>query len=97
MSVVSAGDQVVTEEKYTVRKANGEVLAPGTYFVIKQSDLFAVSGLWSYAHALATVLDLADTRDILTQDEYEGLRNAADRASVLATVWQQATSRKLPN
>lgn len=97
MSALSAGDQVVIEEKYTVRKADGEMLAPGTFFVIRQSDMFAVSGLWSYAHALASVLDLADSRPVLTEDEYIKLRSAADRASELAAVWQSVKAGRLPD
>jgi len=84
MSVVSTEDHLVTgEEKYIVKKANGEVLAPGTYFVIRESDLFSVSGLWSYAHALATVMDLADTRLCLTPEEYESLTSTQERVSTL--------------
>jgi hypothetical protein len=97
MSVVSTDDQVAVEEKYVVKKANGEILAPGTYFVIKESDLFAVSGLWSYAHALATVMDLADSRPLLTPEEYDRLRDTQDTVSRLAAIWQQAKSRKLPD
>lgn len=97
MSVVQSDDSLVTHEKYTVRNAKGEILPPGTFFVIRKSDMFSVPGLWSYTHALATVLDLAADRPILTPEEEENLRNTMDRASALATVWQEAKTGKLPD
>lgn len=96
MSAVSAED-LLTEEKYTVRKANGEILAPGTYFVVKSTDLFAASGLWAYVHAMATVLEMNDTRPILSADEYVSLTNTADRAAELAGRWTRAGAGRLPD
>jgi putative SOS response-associated peptidase YedK len=97
MSLVPAED-FVEESKYVVRKASGEILAPGTYFVVKATDLFASAGLWSYAHSMQAALEMADERPgFLTEQESTYLRNLADRAAHLAGTWERNRQGRLPD
>lgn len=89
---------LMTDDKYVVRKADGEILPPGTYFVIKSTDLFAYAGLWAYCQSLETVLELATDRpDALKPEEREKLRSIADHVSALASAWQKAGLGRVPD
>lgn len=86
-----------TEEKYTVRKRDGSVLEPGTYFVIKDTDLFSAAGLWAYAHAITTIIEMSDTREILSEEERETLKAVMDVAATRAAAWQRGGKGRLPD
>jgi hypothetical protein len=84
-------------EKYSVRNKDGDQLAPGTYFVIKATDLFATAGLWAYIHTLETVLELAAQRPVVSEPEEANLRAMTDRAIQLAKTWQSNGLGRLPD
>lgn len=97
MSTLPAEDRL-EPAKYTVRKTSGEILAPGTYFVVKSTDLFASVGLWAYAHAMIAALELGDERPgFMTEVEVNYLRALADRAATLAGTWELNRTRGLPD
>lgn len=97
MSLVSEADDLTAEEKYTVRNAEGEILAPGTYFVIRATDVFAAAGLWSYVHSMETVLEIDTDTRFLTPEQRAHLRATADQATRLATNWQHAGLGRMPD
>lgn len=98
MSTLPAEDRLEPDTKYTVRKTSGEILAPGTYFVVKSTDLFASVGLWAYAHAMIAALELGDERPgFMSAKEIDYLKTLADRAATLAGTWELNRPRKMPD
>jgi hypothetical protein len=96
MSNLSTEDGVTTE-KYTVKDAEGNTLAPGTYFVIRSSDMFASAGLYAYAHTIETILELASHRPVLNKQEALYLRGVANQATQLAASWQRSGLQRVPD
>lgn len=84
-------------DKYVVRTTGGHALAPGTYFVIRGSDLFAASGLWAYCHSLETALELDAQASFLSPVQAERLRNIADQATALAARWHREGLGRIPD
>lgn len=86
------------QEKYIVRKQDGQILEPGSYFVIRDTDLFSAPGLWAYAQAIMTIVEMSNTREgILTDEEREHMKSVMDVAATLASAWQQAGKGRLPD
>jgi hypothetical protein len=85
---------VTPDEKYTVRKSSdGELLAPGTYFVLRAGDQFAYAALWQYSQ----VLQLAhEVNPLLSDEEIEKLQRLQTLVEDLAEKWQ-AVNKKLPD
>lgn len=100
MSDMLAEDRVTASgdgEKYSVRNASGELLPPGTYFVVRATDVFAASGLWAYIHNMETVLELDAQAGFLRDDQARHLRELADRATQLARSWQESGLGSIPD
>ena len=86
----------MSDQKYTVQKADGEELEPDTFFVIRSGDMFGIAGLYAYANQLQSILELAQTRPILTPAEQEHVTGIADYVADLARQWQSRQT-KIPD
>lgn len=76
-------------EKYIVLKLDdAETLKPGTFFVIRSSDMFGIAGLYAYANQIQTTLEIDKERKFLTDVELLHLRDIADYIADLARQWQ---------
>lgn len=96
MSLVREQDNV-TDTKYVVRNGVGEVLLPGSFYVIRASDVFASAGLWAYVHSVTTVLELDADVHFLSSDQREHLQGVVDQAAELARRWQEAGLGRIPD
>lgn len=77
-------------EKYEVRKLDGELLEPGTFFVLRAADQFSYAALWQYASVLQTAME-AGTPELVEQ-----LRPIEQMVEALAQRWQ-AMGTKVPD
>jgi hypothetical protein len=83
-------------EKYIVRKVGDHPdhrLKPGTFFVIRSQDMFGIAGLYAYASQIQTILELNQTRPILTPVEQDHLQGVADYVADLARQWQEQQTK----
>ena len=96
MSIVQDQDREVAT-KFTVKNGAGETLAPGTYFVVRATDVFAASGLYAYCHSMETVLELDADAHFLRPEQREHLLEIADQARRLAHTWQTAGLGRVPD
>lgn len=97
-------------EKYTVTKNEPmkivttvdpdieyyEELEPGTYFVIREQDVFAPAALFGYAHLLQSSVELGTLPgrpSPFTPDEVIRLRDLADNLVELAAAWQKSPKK----
>lgn len=72
-------------------------LEPGTYFMLKQGDILAVSTLRSYVNNALTMIELDRMGYIhLLEEQRRHLLELADYAAQLSSKWEQADS-KLPD
>jgi hypothetical protein len=74
-----------------------EELAPGTFFVLRQQDVFGPSALYGYAHSIMTLLEGISTFEVEFDDmQVKMLRSLSDAVIELAERWQM-TRKKLPD
>jgi hypothetical protein len=90
------------DEKYTVFKSSepADRLDPGSYFVIRSSDLFAPSALHAYAGNIRSVLEMNQHLEhrMFTPDEEDRLAALADQLTVIAIDWERSDKdRKVPD
>jgi hypothetical protein len=103
VSTVRSADQVEPVAKYAVRRvlsdgSSGEQLEPGTFFVLRSSDLFGPATLWAYAAAIATQIEFSRTRPgSLSPDEVEHLEALEEMVSDLAVTWQRSGAGRVPD
>ena len=96
MSRVRSEDQVVAE-KYGVTH-DGKELEPGTFFVLRSSDLFGAAALYAYAAAIATQIEFSRARPgSLSPDEVQTLEALEEMVTNLAVEWQRAGPGKVPD
>lgn len=89
-------------EKYVVHKIeDGDALPPGSFFVLRQQDIFAVQAIWGYVNALRTGAELIGFWPIrptsISVATSRQLNELADELSELAQTWQETNSRKVPD
>lgn len=101
-------DDPLRDAKYVVGKINpemdadtpGEVLDPGTFFVLRQSDVFATGALFAYASSIQTALELEasmpDDISLFTSQQREDLSLYADKITRIAVAWTK-TEKKIPD
>lgn len=70
----------------------GSVLEPDTFFVLKETDPFAVEAMYAYVHAIATVITLDQDRSFLKDDERVRLERLHDGAVGLVETWLDRSS-----
>lgn len=105
--VRTRGDVMTMAQKYYVLKADevGDealedvALAEGTYFVIRDQDVFGAASLFGYAHLIQTTLELDRARDHEVLDDVERARlsTLADDLVSLALDWQIRGGTKVPD
>lgn len=86
-------------DKYKVVKSDdGEELKPGTYFVIRDTDVFGSQALYGYAHLILAALELDSLPDksFFGLDERTRLELYVDDLSLLASYWL-TRSKKIPD
>lgn len=77
-------------------KAEGKALDEGSFFVIRDTDVFGPAALFGYAHILQTVVELNRLRPSFTPEEADYLSETGDALVSLALRWQQS-SGKVPD
>lgn len=86
-------------DKYRVVKAGDqEELAPGSFFVIRDTDVFGAQSIYGYAHIILAALELDDLpqREFFSQDERARLEAYADELAGLASAWL-TRAKKIPD
>ena len=93
-------------QKYEVRKV-GETtpLDPNTFFVIRQSDIFAPGGLLAYAGGIQSALELEEVllrtgvrSAVFTDEERVRLQQLCDDMMDVARVWGESLfDKKVPD
>lgn len=77
-------------EKYEVRKIDGDLLEPGTFFVLRAADQFSYAAMWAYAGVLQTAMEAGS-------DELRAhLVPIEEQVTALAQAWQ-GTAKKIPD
>lgn len=86
-------------EKYFVRPIGvKEELEPGTYFVLRSSDLFGAAALYAYAAALGTAIEFSRARPgSMSPDEVETLEQLEEMVTNLAVEWQRSGVGRVPD
>jgi hypothetical protein len=85
-------------EKYRVVNLDGEELEPGTYFVLRSSDLFGAAALYAYAAALGTAIELSRARPgSLSPDEVRAMEALEIMVTDLAVEWQRSGKGRVPD
>jgi hypothetical protein len=89
-------------EKYAVYEIeDGGALPPGSFFVLRQQDIFAVQAIWGYVNALRTGAELIGFgrmgQNPISVATSRQLNELADELSELAQTWQETNSRKVPD
>lgn len=79
--------------KYVVRKADGTLLEPGTFFVLRSGDKFAYAAMWQYSNVLQLALEMSTD---LTEEERQRIRELQALVDSLAERWQ-ASAGKVPD
>lgn len=107
-------DDAPYEEKYRVFKKESprsadelptwpEQLEPGTYFVIRSSDIFAPSAMYSYANNIRTFLEAHEKLSrgngfpLLSFEQQENLQHLSDQLVELANDWEHRAEGKVPD
>lgn len=80
-------------DKYTVRKADGTRLEPGTFFVLRSGDKFAYAAMWQYSNVLQLALEMETG---MTDAEKTRIRELQALVDSLAEQWQ-ASEGKVPD
>jgi hypothetical protein len=90
-------DQVVVE-KYKVKTLDGKDLEPGTFFVLRSSDLFGAAALYAYAAAIASTIEFSRKRPgSLSPDEVADLERLEELVTNLAVEWQRSGLGRIPD
>jgi len=103
VSVVRSEDQVEPVPKYVVRRvlsdgSSGDQLEPGTFFVLRSSDLFGPATLWAYAAAISLAIEFSRTRPgSLSATQVERLEALEEMVSDLAVEWQRSGAGRVPD
>ena len=93
----------IDQSKYMVKRVkDGEVLAPGSTFVLKAGDVLAVAALRSYAGNCLMLLEshrmmVKDGNGFLSAMEQEHLERLAEDAMFYADEWESMNHNKLPD
>jgi hypothetical protein len=96
MPRVRSQDQIVAE-KYVVIH-DGKELEPGTFFVLRRSDLFGAAALYAYSAALATTIEFSRKRPgSLSPDEVETLERLEELVTNMAVEWQRSGLGRVPD
>lgn len=85
------------EDKYIVTKQNGEPVHDAV--VIRKQDIFAAAGLFGYANAIQTVLEIAEQLpgDAAHLAKWEELESIRDYFFEAATEAQQLKGSHIPD
>lgn len=70
-------------------------LAPGTFFVLRSSDAFAIPTLYAYASSIQTHIEL--NRENLSSEKIASLEETSHYAFALAQEWQRRGDGRLPD
>lgn len=81
-------------EKYEVRKLDGSLLEPGTFFVLRAADAFSYAALYAYGAALQTAIEVWEAAGSVAQ--VDQLRPIQAQVETLAVHWQ-AQAKKVPD
>jgi hypothetical protein len=74
-----------------------DMLEPGTYFVLRDTDVLATPLLYLYAHELRTQLDIARHRPgFMSKEGIAELEERERYVANLAAEWQRAGRGRLP-
>lgn len=97
-SLRSDGEVSLVAEKYRVATLEGEELEPGSFFVLRSSDLFGAAALYAYAAALGTAIEFSRARPgSLSPDEVETLELLEEMVTNLAVEWQRSGTGRVPD
>ena len=84
-------------EKYVVTH-DGKELEPGTFFVLRSSDLFGAAALYAYAAALGTAIEFSRARPgSLSPDEVQCVEALEEMVTDLAVEWQRSGTGRVPD
>jgi hypothetical protein len=96
-NVWSGGEVSSVIEKYVVTH-DGKELEPGTFFVLRHSDLFGAAALYAYAAALGTAIELSRARPgSLSPDEVHAMEVLEEMVTNLAVEWQRSGKGRVPD
>lgn len=80
----------------SVVEFDGEVLDPGTYWVLREEDVLGAASLWAYVHNGRMLLDMDVKYMLLSAEQREHLESVIDTAATMAAQWEQ-TFQKIPD
>jgi hypothetical protein len=87
----------VSDVKYIVYPVGSdEPLEPGTYFVLRSSDMFGAPVLYAYDALIRTVLEFAREWGTLSSEQMLTLEELSDFVLGLAQEWQRQGRGRLP-
>jgi hypothetical protein len=96
-TVRANGEVSLVDEKYEVTH-DGKELDPGTFFVLRSSDLFGAAALYAYAAALGTAIEFSRARPgSLSPDEVQTLEALEEMVTNLAVEWQRSGKGRVPD
>lgn len=72
-------------------------LEPGTYFVLRDTDLLSHALLWNYVQLIQTTREISrSVPEMLTSEEAQALDAIEDYVQDLAVKWQRSRKGTLP-
>ena len=87
---MSAENTSLTPKYRVISNETGQELAPDTFFVIKETDVFSAQALWGYGHLLQSAIELNSLpfRAFLSEEEKLYLESIIERLGTLAESWR---------